>query len=588
MILIATKHIELAKQMKQELNRLGLRVSVVNIADRNLLKTIYDPQTSGLICDPEFQGVPRGMAVDMLNSLGSRIPVIVLDEIHKIPEGTSSQSLPDPAQISEQVTVLPPYRPEDIVNTLGLFTQRGQNELKSRCQSIPYYNVQIPISILKENGGVGILTIDTSSFSKIGVEYGNDVYSKLKHAFQEMLYNMWGNSGNFRASDIICRKSYNSNIYYVFLNRSRETGSLPLPGALEMIADRVGTNIQNALWNEMFANRASKIPDCIQSVPIVGVGFFGVLNNPCIDAHEIIENGLENSRKVSRAQVVRVKERQRELMQTFIQSENLLMPHYQGVFRLENLTKDDVDDALDSKSIESLRDHIFGFESLIRVDQKFALTELKGAAGLFGIETKFLRPDMLFSMAKDSKVALELDQACLKHAASESQNLPGYLMVNILPRNLYYIERLKDIFANRRHILFEVSESEAINNFDLLLRSCAFLEKYDMGIAADDFGKGFSSLERIIKIRPQIIKFDRSIIQNIDQDPIKQAYVRGIVAAAKILNTTILAEGVETWEEAKVLQEMNIELIQGFLLHRPQAAAVILEQLALRKLGTVA
>jgi EAL domain-containing protein (putative c-di-GMP-specific phosphodiesterase class I) len=131
--------------------------------------------------------------------------------------------------------------------------------------------------------------------------------------------------------------------------------------------------------------------------------------------------------------------------------------------------------------------------------------------------------------------------------------------------------------------MFEVSESEAINNLDLMLKSRDHLERHNMGIAADDFGKGYSSLERIIKIRPDVIKFDRGMIQEIDKDPVKQAYVRGLVTAAKILNTTILAEGVETWEEAAVLKEMGIELIQGFLLHRPMAAKIIKDQLGIKE-----
>src|SRR5690606_37501844 len=131
--------------------------------------------------------------------------------------------------------------------------------------------------------------------------------------------------------------------------------------------------------------------------------------------------------------------------------------------------------------------------------------------------------------------------------------------VNILPRNLYYIDRLNHAFEGREHIIFEVSESEAINNFELMMKARALLESKNMGIAADDFGKGYASLERIIKIKPNLIKFDRSMIQDIHEDPVKQAYVRGLVKAGKILNTVVLAEGVEKWEEAKVLQDMGID-----------------------------
>jgi EAL domain-containing protein (putative c-di-GMP-specific phosphodiesterase class I) len=123
--------------------------------------------------------------------------------------------------------------------------------------------------------------------------------------------------------------------------------------------------------------------------------------------------------------------------------------------------------------------------------------------------------------------------------------------------------------------MFEVSESEAISNLDLMLKVRESLAKMDMRIAADDFGKGYNGLEQIIRMKPDLIKLDRSLIQDIHKDHPKQAFVHGLVRAAQISKSTILAEGVELWEEAEILKSMGIDLIQGFLLHRPQAAGVI-------------
>jgi len=312
-----------------------------------------------------------------------------------------------------------------------------------------------------------------------------------------------------------------------------------------------------------------------------------VMNNTCIDPHEILEAGLEASRQVAQAQLRRVKDRQRELMQTLIQSQDLIYPQFQAVFHLQPITREHLRACRASSSIEPIKDFLYGFESLIRVD-KAAVDKSLSDNGALDIDPKFLRPDVLFSIAKSSKVALELDQACLKVAASYSRDLPGVLMVNILPRNLYHINRFDSFLAGRKGIIFEVSESEAISNFDLMMFSREALEKKSMGVAADDFGRGYASLERIIKIRPNIIKFDRSIIQDIHEDPVKQAYVKGLVEGGKILKTLILAEGVEKWEELVVLQEMGIELIQGFLLHKPQNVEKILEQVGQVKLGGAA
>jgi EAL domain-containing protein (putative c-di-GMP-specific phosphodiesterase class I) len=581
MVLILTKFSALAEELKKRLLAVGITAEVVSPKSKDLIKIIYKDDVDTLISDPELGGLPDGLSIDILNSLGHRIPCIILSDV----ENHSSIAT---HHISDQLTVLSTDRVDAIVDSTCMYLKFRKTKLRNICQSIPYYNIRVPVSMLQEHGGLGVITIDASSFSKIGLEYGVDVYNKIKAVFQSLLFHMWGKPGCFRLTDILCRKSMNSNIYYVFLNKSRETGALPLPGSLERIADRLGNIIQNALWEELFAGNGQRvIPPYVKSIPLVGVGFVGVLQNPCIDAHETIENGLEFSRNVATFQVSRVKERQRELMQTLIQSEEMLLPNYQAVFELPGMTEDEVKEIGETGSIANVREKIFGFESLIRVQSRIVESRFK-RFGSGSINPKFLNPDVLFSMAKSSKVALELDQACLKHAAEKSEDLPGVLMVNILPRNLYYIEKLKGLFEGRKKIIFEVSESESISNFELMIKSCDYLEKNYMGIAADDFGRGYSSLERIIKIKPNIIKFDRSMIQNIHNDPVKQAYVKGMVEAAKILKTKILAEGVELWEEAKILQAMGIDLVQGFLFHRPQRAEDILADLGVAELETVA
>src|SRR4029077_11524851 len=145
------------------------------------------------------------------------------------------------------------------------------------------------------------------------------------------------------------------------------------------------------------------------------------------------------------------------------------------------------------------------------------------------IEPKHLRPDVLFALAHSAKVGLELDQACLPQAVLNSASLPGTLLLNILPRNLYNIDRLRHLIMDRKDIMFEVSETEAINNFDLMMKVRESVKKMDMRIAADDFGRGYSGLEQIIKIKPDLIKLDRTLIQDIHKDQPKQDFVTRLV-----------------------------------------------------------
>ena len=114
------------------------------------------------------------------------------------------------------------------------------------------------------------------------------------------------------------------------------------------------------------------------------------------------------------------------------------------------------------------------------------------------------------------------------------------------------------------------------------------LAKLNFGIAADDFGKGYASLDRVLKIEPDIIKLDRSLVQDIDQDEPKRAFVRGLIEATKISKSKILAEGVETWAEFEVLTSMGVDLVQGFLLHRPQSMDEIKKTMDYVNVGKVA
>ncbi|MCX6116476.1 MAG: EAL domain-containing protein, partial [Proteobacteria bacterium] len=195
------------------------------------------------------------------------------------------------------------------------------------------------------------------------------------------------------------------------------------------------------------------------------------------------------------------------------------------------------------------------------------------------LEPRFLRPDIMFALAAQAKVSLELDQVCLALGIINAVELPGKLMVNILPRNLLHIERLTHLLKPRSEIVFELSESEGVGNPKLMSRIREYVSKLGCSIAADDFGKGYASIERVIKLRPEIIKLDRSLVDGIHLDEAKRSFVEGIIKAAKVANSVVLAEGVEKWEELKTVQEMGVELIQGFLLHKPQPLATILNQI---------
>ncbi|MBM4253811.1 MAG: EAL domain-containing protein [Deltaproteobacteria bacterium] len=565
MIVLVTARTELAEEVRQQLRPFGIPTTWLRPGDTSGIKSLYAPDVAGAVVDASVPDIPDEGWHDLLTNLGRRLPVVVLGE---------NVSALVRTQLST-VTWLDRFKAEDVLSVLDACGAIGVSFRRLKRDNIPTFSPQVPLHMLQQNGVVSLLTIDVSSFRKISIEYGTEAYQRVQDCFHQLLFELWGSAGCFRGADQLCRRSVHGNQYYVFLEQSRAPGAIPPPGSLEQLADRLVVRLQNAFWREIFVDGTERLlPDCITMVPEISVGFGTVLNNPAVDAFELIEQVIETSYECARAQLKRTRDRQRELMQTLIQTKGLLEPHYQAVFTLPQLTKDMVDEAHSSNSIKPLRRQLFGFESLVRVRPQ-AIDALFQGAGLAYLEPRYLRPDVLFSLSHNVKVGLELDQACLQQAVHHASKLPGTLLLNILPRNLYNLDKLMHLLGERSSLMFEVSETEAINNFDIMLRVRENLDRMHMRIATDDFGRGHSGLEQIVKLKPDLVKLDRSLIQDLHRDESKQDFVAGLIRAARISCATILAEGVERWEEAEVLQRLGVDLVQGFLFHKPQSANVI-------------
>jgi len=90
-------------------------------------------------------------------------------------------------------------------------------------------------------------------------------------------------------------------------------------------------------------------------------------------------------------------------------------------------------------------------------------------------------------------------------------------------------------------------------------------------IAVDDLGAGYSSLSVLAELQPRFIKVDMSIVRGIDTEPRKQRLVDLLTRFAEATGATLIAEGVETTEEAEALRSCGAHWLQGYLFGRPSA-----------------
>ena len=139
------------------------------------------------------------------------------------------------------------------------------------------------------------------------------------------------------------------------------------------------------------------------------------------------------------------------------------------------------------------------------------------------------------------------------------------------------VELFKDLGVENNAIEIEITESALMQNMDTAIGSLGKLSKAGVHIALDDFGTGFSSLSCLKDLPLNTVKIDRSFIIDLVDSAEYTALVYAIVAMSKALNLKIVAEGVETVEQLRFLQDMGCDQIQGYLTAKPMPSNEILK-----------
>lgn len=131
---------------------------------------------------------------------------------------------------------------------------------------------------------------------------------------------------------------------------------------------------------------------------------------------------------------------------------------------------------------------------------------------------------------------------------------------------------LKKTGVNPKNIVLEITESFAINDMDRVLDIIKGIKELGPRIALDDFGTGYSSLNYIKQLPLDIIKVDKTFIDDIVEDEYAQAFIKLIVELSDTIDTDIIVEGVENEAQLNILKELGVDCIQGFYYGKPVPA----------------
>ncbi|MGD8192081.1 EAL domain-containing protein [Brevibacillus ginsengisoli] len=194
--------------------------------------------------------------------------------------------------------------------------------------------------------------------------------------------------------------------------------------------------------------------------------------------------------------------------------------------------------------------------------------------------TPYAMPLNLFHFAYQAEMLFSLELLVVKKALVEIQKkkttCPIFINVTVPTlRNPLFFSQVASLMKCYTHvkpeqIIFEITERHSIEDFEVFNHSMSSFREAGFKFAVDDTGAGYASLNMIAEIMPDFIKIDRSIIQNIDKHDVKNSVLKSLVLLAKNIGCEVVAEGIETEEEANVLLENQVDYAQGFFFSRPQ------------------
>ncbi|MBV9948304.1 MAG: EAL domain-containing protein [Myxococcales bacterium] len=180
-------------------------------------------------------------------------------------------------------------------------------------------------------------------------------------------------------------------------------------------------------------------------------------------------------------------------------------------------------------------------------------------------------PSVLFERAAELRSTGRLGRMIREMAVTLCAGTP--LFVNLHPNELEegWLVRPDDpVFSHDDDIFLEITESAPMTHFDLcasvLREVCA---RAGMHLAIDDLGTGYSNLNLIADLEPDVVKLDRALVTALDRKPRQQKVVSTIVRLCAELGAVVVAEGIETNDELSAVRDCGAQFGQGFLLARP-------------------
>jgi EAL domain-containing protein (putative c-di-GMP-specific phosphodiesterase class I) len=384
---------------------------------------------------------------------------------------------------------------------------------------------------LCEQGYLAMVVVDLAALGQVERTFGGAAFRALRDQVDPLVEEL---HDQFRGDDILTRDEAQGDRFLFFLAgpRRREHGFRA--DDLRKLVDRV---------EEFLTPRIGRLTlPYLRERPVLGSGYGIVLWTPLESPERQILRLVEDATSCAELRA-RVRERdEHERLLEIVQNREIWTA-FQPIVDLETATP-------------------MGWEGLSR--------------GPRGSDLEL--PIVLFSRAARFGITEELERACRRQAFIDWHLLkqPGRLFVNTVPATvrdttfqgrgvLDYLG--PDLSPNA--ITLEITERQVIDNLNLYREAMHAFTDLGFSFAIDDVGAGYSGLETVAVLKPAYLKIDIALVRDVHQKRVSQQVVKAILDMGQGLGATVIAEGIQTKDEARVLQDLGVEWGQGYLYARP-------------------
>ena len=386
--------------------------------------------------------------------------------------------------------------------------------------------------ILRGEGGLGAVVIDLTHLAQIERSFGGATYQSLRTHVDPLMAEM---RDLVRDGDVLTRDEREGDRFLLFLAGRRHGEAAFTISGLRKLADRVEAFLTPRMGR-------LTVP-YLREKPVLGIGYGFVVHSPLEGDERQILRLIDEARDSADLRR-RLQDRDRRETLVEVIYNRSVWTAFQPIVEIETRA-------------------IVGHEGLSRGPRG---TDLESPAALFGLAARH-------------GLVEELERSCRRQAFVDWKvfGAPGRLFVNTVPatvRDTSFLGRgVLDYLGptlSPRFVTLEITEGQVIENLNLYREAMhAFL---DMGFtfAIDGVGAGYSGLETISALGASYLKIDMGLVRDVHEKRVSAQVVKAIQEMGTGVGATVIAEGIQTQDEANALLTLGVRYGQGYYFARPE------------------